>query len=363
MLQDQEKTLLNALSTMIDNSINAVNNAMMGDGALSQSQINSWLSTLNGASSKVLSHLSTVNTDTQNFNNTSTDIQAKQSEVNNDQAQLQIDQQTLQNMENWPNSNDATLQLNSVKQSQLSYEQTSQQLNNYQIIAPFDGTVDTVGFKIGDTVSSNAGTSADGITVSNPDADQVNTLIDQIDIVKVEPGQAVEVTFDAYPGYVITWTIGSIDPTPVTSAGVVSYQATINLQQTEGKKIYDSMSANVKVIINHKEDILIIPTVAVQTKGNQAFVWTQSGTTPISVGITDDTNTEVLSGLQAGEIIYAQQYQVQTSSTTTSSFWQGASSGTWRSSGQSSQANSFRLLNGGAGGWAGGAGGFTRPGN
>jgi hypothetical protein len=73
----------------------------------------------------------------------------------------------------------------------------------------------------------------------------------------------------------------------VTSAGVVSYQATINLKQTDGKKIYDSMSANVKVIINHKDNILILPTVALQTSGDQTFVRTQQGTTIISIGITD----------------------------------------------------------------------------
>jgi HlyD family secretion protein len=262
-------------------------------------------------------------------------------------------------MQNWPNSNDRTLQSNSIKQSQLSYAQTSQQKNNYELVAPFDGTIDTIGFKVGDTVSYSAGSSTNGITLSNPDAYEVNMLIDQIDIVKVEPGQPVEITFDAYPDYMITWTIGSIDPTPVTNAGVVSYQAKINLQKTDGKKIYDSMSANIKVIINHKDNILILPTVAIQTSGDQTFVRTQQWTTDISVGITDWTNIEILSWLQLGEIVYAKQYQVQTTATTsTNPFQQTRTTGTW-SSWSSDTNQSFRLLNGGwGGGW-----GYTRPGN
>ena len=72
---------------------------------------------------------------------------------------------------------------------------------------------------------------------------------------------------------------------------MVSYAAKINLQKTDGKKIYDSMSANVKVIINHKDNILILPTVAIQTRtsasGDQTFVRTQQGMKDISVGITD----------------------------------------------------------------------------
>jgi cell fate (sporulation/competence/biofilm development) regulator YlbF (YheA/YmcA/DUF963 family) len=55
---------------------------------------------LNSSNSKVLSHLSSANTDIQNFSNTSTDIQTKQDEVNTDEAQLQTLQQTLQDMEN-----------------------------------------------------------------------------------------------------------------------------------------------------------------------------------------------------------------------------------------------------------------------
>lgn len=348
-LQDQEKTLLNTLSTMIDNCINALNNAMIGDGAIPQSQINSRLSTLNSANSKILSHLSSVNTNIQNFNNTSTDIQTKQNEVNTDDAQLQLYQQTLQDIQNWPNANDRILQSNSIKQSQLSYEQTSQQLDNYQIIAPFDGTIDTIWFKVGDTVSSNAGTSANGITVSNPDAYEVNTLIDQIDIVKVSPWQLVEITFDAYPGYFITWIIASIDPTPITSAGVVSYNATINLKQTEGKKIYDSMSANVKVIIDHKDNILVIPTIAIQTSGDNSYVWTQQGTKYISVGITDGIQTEILSWLQEGDIFYAHAYKVQSAAKSTNIFQQGKSSGTW-SSWKANTNQSFRMLNGAWGG-------------
>ena len=348
-LQDQEKILLNAMSTMVDNGINAVNNTMMGDWAILQSQINSWLATLNSASSKVISHLSTVNTDVQNFNNTSTNIQTKQDEVNTDAAQLQTLQQTLQDMQNWPDSNTRILQSNSIKQSQLSYEQTSQQLDNYQITAPFDGTIDTIGFKVGDTVSYSAGSSTKGITVSNPDSYQVTTLIDQIDIVKVEPGQPVEITFDAYPGYTITWTIGSIDPTPVTSAGVVSYQATINLKQLSGNKIYDSMSANVKVIINHKDNILIIPTAAIQTSGDQNFVWNQQGTKFISIGITDWLNTEVLSWLQAGDVVSEKAYQAQTAATSSTTPFQQNNK-----SGAASAASSFRMLQGGWGG---------RPGN
>jgi multidrug resistance efflux pump len=83
-------------------------------------------------------------------------IQTKKSEIKNYETQLAVLKQTLADMKAGPDSNDKTLQLNSLKQSQLSLQQTSQQKDNYEIRAPFDGTVDAIGFKVGDTVSSNA---------------------------------------------------------------------------------------------------------------------------------------------------------------------------------------------------------------
>jgi len=348
-LQQKTKDSLDSLSIVADSAYNAVNNSVDGS-SLSLNTIDSRSSTLNSARSKASSRLSTLNNDISSLQNTSNDIASKQNEIKNDEAQLAVYKQTLLDMENWPKSNDRTLQLNSIKQSQLSYQQTSQQLDNYQIIAPFDGTVDAIWFKIGDTVSYNAGSSANGITVSNPDAYEVNTLIDQIDVVKVMPGQPVEITFDAYPGYSITWTIASIDPTPVTSAGVVSYKAKINLKQITGKKIYDSMSANVNVIVDHKDNILLIPTIAIQTSGDNTFVWTQQGTKDISLGITDGTQTEILSWLHVGDIVSAQAYQVQSPAKSTT--FQPGSSWTPGASAQQTQ-QSFRMLQGGG----------SRPGN
>ena len=349
-LQNSTKDFLNSLSSLVMLSTTTSQNAITSVD-LSQTDINGWVSRFTSDSASVLSLLSSVNTNILDLQNTASDIPTKQNEINNDQAQLQMLQQTVQDMENGPKSNDRILQSNAIKQSQLSYAQTSQQLDNYQIIAPFDGTIDAIWFKVGDTVSYSAGSSTNGITVSNPDAYEVNTLIDQIDIVKVMPGQPVKITFDAYPGYTITWTIASIDPTPVTSAWVVSYKAKIILQQITGKKIYDSMSANVNVIIDDKHNILVLPTIAIQTSGDNTFVWTQQGTKNISLGITDGTQTEILSWLQAGDVVSAQAYQVQ-SAVKSTTFQPGGSWTPWASAQQTQQ--SFRMLQGAWG---------SRPGN
>jgi hypothetical protein len=158
--------------------------------------------------------------------------------------------------------------------------------------------------------------------MSNPDIYEVTMLIDQIDIVKIDKWQEAEISFDAYPGYTVTWAISNIDPTPVTDAGVVSYYASIALQKSE-KKIYDGMSVTVNIIIEKKNNVLVVPTTAIQTiKWDTAIPVTEWWTTvpkPVIVGITDGINSEILSGLSLWDIVSLTDYATVSTANNTSS--------------------------------------------
>ena len=130
-LQNSTKDFLNSLSSLVMLSTTTAQNTITSVD-LSQTDINGRVSMFTSDSASVLSLLSSVNTNILDIQNTASDIPTKQNEINNDQAQLQMLQQTVQDMENGPKSNDRILQSNTIKQSQLSYEQTSQQLDNYQ---------------------------------------------------------------------------------------------------------------------------------------------------------------------------------------------------------------------------------------
>ncbi len=336
-IQNQTRDFLNVLSTLTNAAINATKDSIVDARFLSQSTMDSWISSFSSENTSTLSMLSSINSDIASLTNSATDVQTKQNEVNNDQAQLQIYQDTLQTITNGPKSSDKQLQANSIAQSSLSYQQLSQQKDNYEIRAPFDGTVNTIDFKQGDNVDNTQ-----WITISNPNNYEIDMLIDQIDIVKIQQGQPVEITFDAYPGHIITWAVSNIDPTPIVSAGVTSYQAKIMLQKTDNRTIYDSMSTNIKVIIDHKEDVILVPTIALQTRWSQSYVQTRNGLTVnnafVAAGISDGVNTEVMSWLQIGENILFKQYTVQKAATAPSIFTQ--------SSWQAAQRNQFRQLQG-----------------
>jgi len=308
-IQQKTKDFLDSLTALVDSSYNAINNSVDGT-SLTLSTIDGWSSTLSSARSKVFSRLSTLNSDISSLQNTSNDVASKQNEIKNYEAQLIIYKQTLQDMENWPSREDRQLQLNSIKQSQLSLAQLGEQGENYEITAPFDGNVDVINIKLGDKITADI-INEKSITVSNPNIYEIDMLIDQVDIVKVNKGQPVEIAFDSYPDYIITWAIWEIDPTPTTNAWVVSYTAKVVMTKGE-KKIYDSMTVTVTIITEKKSNTLIIPSTAIQVDSGNRIVQIMKGTEIIEkkvvVGIKDAINTEILSGLILGEQILTQRY-------------------------------------------------------
>jgi len=308
-IQQKTKDFLDSLTALVDSSYNAINNSVDGT-SLTLSTIDGWSSTLSSARSKVFSRLSTLNSDISSLQNTSNDVASKQNEIKNYEAQLIIYKQTLQDMENWPSREDRQLQLNSIKQSQLSLAQLGEQGENYEITAPFDGNVDVINIKLGDKITADI-INEKSITVSNPNIYEIDMLIDQVDIVKVNKGQPVEIAFDSYPDYIITWAIWEIDPTPTTNSWVVSYTAKVVMTKGE-KKIYDSMTVTVTIITEKKSNTLIIPSTAIQVDSGNRIVQIMKGTEIIEkkvvVGIKDAINTEILSGLILGEQILTQRY-------------------------------------------------------
>ena len=308
-VQDSMKAILTELSSCLSDAKSGMDSSVSSVD-LPQSQIDSWTALINSDNTSVVSNLSSLNSEGSTLRATATDIQNQKNTVSNDEAQLRMYQDLYNTIMNGPSSQDRQLQLNNIKQSQISLSQLGQQTKNYEIKAPFDGNIDVINIKVGDNITTNT-IQSESITVSNPNVYEVDMLIDQVDIVKIDKGQPVEISFDAYPNYVVTGSISEINPTPVTNAWVVSYTAKVVLQKGE-KKIYDSMTVTVKIITQRKTDTLVIPSAAIKSESGSSVVnlvtdnWTTP--TPVVPGITDGTDTEILSGLNLWDKIMIQKY-------------------------------------------------------
>ena len=91
-----------------------------------------------------------------------------------------------------------------------------------------------------------------------------------------------------------------------TSSGVVTYPATI-LFDSNSNDIYPNMGVSAKIITNVKDEVILIPSAAVQTANGQTTVRVMKdgkvSLVNVETGLTGDTQTEITSGINEGETV------------------------------------------------------------
>jgi membrane fusion protein, macrolide-specific efflux system len=207
---------------------------------------------------------------------------------------------------------------------------------------------------LGGSGSSSSGSSSSSSS-STPFAEIINTStlsmtvsFSESDISKVHTGQPATVTLDALPGVELAAHVSQISSVGTTSSGVVSYSATITLDQSDSQ-IKPGMSASASVIVGQAQGVNV-PNSAVTGSGSLGTVnLMRDGKTvqqQVVVGLRGDSRTQIISGVSAGQqLVVTVALPALTTSTTSTS----GSSGTLGGSG----AGRF----GGGGGFFGGGGG------
>ena len=297
--------LYEAIYATTSNAYSALNNSVVGVD-LTQNMLDGYISEISSDSAKAKSSLSTILNSKNQITklwSTETDtitLESKTNEIANLKNTIIIQEKTLETTKNWTSEQQLQIARNNIRQKELALEQTKKDLDSLQIVAPFDGMLRKIDFKVGDKVTSS---DEKYVYLENPNLVEVSILLDQIDVVNVKPGMKVEVILDAYPGEIFEGILGDIDSTPTTTNGVVSYTVKVSIDKWT-KIMYSWMTASVKIIIENKENVIVIPTTYIQSQWDIKYVLNEnSNQVNIEVGATDGTMTEVVSGLTQGMTI------------------------------------------------------------
>lgn len=270
---DQASKMLNQLMQVASATIDVLDNTIV-TSSYPQTTIDANRSMVNSLRSKITTNLTSINTANTQLTISPVDvardydtrISSKTNEIKNLQKLLTINEATYKDLKDGPKREDVSLQKNTISQYQLSLQRSASKVQDYELRATFDGVVRAIDFEAGDIVSS-----AQGITIENPDLIQLVALVDQIDVVKIQTNQLVRIQYDAYPDLYFTGNVVEVDPQPIEDAGVVSYQVKISTQQTD-KPVYAKMSATLEILLSTKENILLVPSLALINSGAKVFV-------------------------------------------------------------------------------------------
>lgn len=353
-LTDEKPETIREAATQISDALNQTSvllryvsdglQATMISADLSQSQIDSLKSAIQSDQTNINSKITSVLSQEQSIrqaNDSYTSSQnaynkavlaleklqrpADASQVATAEEKVREAQASLDKLKSGTSAIDLKLAQNSVSQrisaltsAQNKLADAQAALVDYSVIAPFDGVVGSI------AVQPNVDVSAGGTAVTMITNQKIATIaLNEVDVAKVAVGQKATLTFDAIDGLSITGEVAEVSPLASVSQGVVSYNVEIAFD-SQDDRVKSGMSVSTSIITEVKADVLTVPNSAIKSQGDQRYVQmlnttsTQAGAdgliateqTPtrvvVEIGVTNDSLTEIISGLKEGDLIISQ---------------------------------------------------------
>ncbi|MBI3633477.1 MAG: HlyD family efflux transporter periplasmic adaptor subunit [Candidatus Vogelbacteria bacterium] len=238
-----------------------------------------------------------------------------------------------------------------VQQRENTLQDAKDALADYSIYAPYSGTLSKVDIKKTDQVGNGT------IIASLVSKQQIAIIsLNEVDAAKIKIGEKATLTFDAIDSLTIAGSVTAIDTVGTVSQGVVTYNVQIGFA-TQDDRVKPGMSVSAAVITEVKTDVVAVDNGSIKSKSGNQYVelfdtpmargsdgqGTPSTVLPhqqtVVTGLSNDTLTEIVSGLSGGENVVTRTVTI--------------------SSPQSTQA-APSILNSVTGGRGGGGGGGAR---
>ncbi len=205
-----------------------------------------------------------------------------------------------------------------VDQARAAWEAADKRVNDTTITAPLDGIVTSVKYGMGDWAA--AGQSAVAVADFNVPVFEVD--VDEADLGGIKVGQAAKVRLQTYPGQAISAKVESISTVGTNNGSVVNYKVKLSLGKAEGETqpvVLINMSGTSEIVTASTSDALVVPNTAItvdsQTKRYSVDRLKTDNTTEkieIKLGYRDTSQTQVLSGLSAGDTLVIPSHSVKT---------------------------------------------------
>ena len=182
--------------------------------------------------------------------------------------------------------------------------EAKKQLDEASIAAPFDGEIVKVFADEGDIITP----AVPIIHLIDPNVMEIEVEVDEIDIAEVKIGQRVIIEVDALPTLQLESRVTSISTLSIETGGVVLYEVTIGFDVPSGSGLKPGMSATADIIIKEASHVLLVPSRAItqDSDGNpmvKVIVNEEIEDRQVVTGISDGFDTEIVSGLNEGEVV------------------------------------------------------------
>ncbi len=193
-----------------------------------------------------------------------------------------------------------------IASSQIKIASSENMLSDYKIYAPIDGTIAKQNIKIGDSVTPGQAVTS----IEKTDIVLVDIDIDEIEISKVALGQKAQLTLDALTDTLTNPIEGEVIKIALNGTpknGVTNFAVTIKVNERQSM-LKGGMNVTAKIESKSITNALYIPMEAITKSGKKQFVTIKGDKTEgiqrgIEIGISNESVTEIKSGLKEGDIV------------------------------------------------------------
>jgi multidrug efflux pump subunit AcrA (membrane-fusion protein) len=240
-------------------------------------------------------------------------VEVLKADVDQAKASVAVAKANLAGLSDTEQRNVLQLQSAREQESQALLALNAQKLSseNYVVKAPWSGTVLAVNVSTGEMVSPQTSL----MKIADTSVWNVETYVDEVDILNVRDGQDAQITIDSYPDKTFAGKVSYLGRTLVkTPEGLNSYALKIGLT-TPPTTVADGMSADATIILSTVKGVLAVPVESVISENGKKYVMLVSSNarnkvvttkTEIGVGLEGDDYVQVTSGLKAGDHIVRQ---------------------------------------------------------
>lgn len=192
-----------------------------------------------------------------------------------------------------------------VEQARIRLQRAERNLAEATLLAPFDGVITAVNVRPGETAA--------GVVVEMVDPGSLELVlrVDEVDIARIAPGQAAEVTLETWPDARIPAEVLTVAPQPVSGSDLVVYDVYLKLGETE-LTLRAGMTADATLTTGELVDALLLPSGAIQVDRNRGVYSVQRITraadgaetievVEVTIGLRSGGLTQITGGMEAGD--------------------------------------------------------------
>jgi HlyD family secretion protein len=203
-----------------------------------------------------------------------------------------------------------------VSQAKALLAQKEEELRNSTIVSPLDGVVLSRDVEVGDAVSSILvlGSSATLVmTLGDTREVYVKGKVDESDIGRVYLGQPARIKVESYKDRTFSGKVTKISPMGVEKDNVTTFEVRVSIDNAKGE-LKSQMTANAEIIQEEHKNVLIVPEGSlIYDKDRKASIEVPDPSgkdgkkkLAVTVGISNGSKTELLSGLKEGQQVVLQ---------------------------------------------------------